>query len=184
MLQIRGSWNFTWKHLTFDPIFCNCDLIAKQSARLETWKLFFFFIIITMHRIANIITITITTMSMIFIGSRYTWGPILGLDLCLSVCPWCLVDLTDKSLVDEDINSILAHDTNRTVPGNLDLQVRKSYPASISSLVRKSYLVRKRYLVRKSCLMKKVILWEKVFLWERLACKKKILPEKELSYEK
>ena len=52
-------------------------------------------------------------------------------------------DLTDVTLVDEDTNSILADDTNRAIPGNLEMQVRQSY------------LVRKSYFVRKSCLMKK-----------------------------
>ena len=47
------------------------------------------------------------------------------------------------SLVDEDTNSILADDTNRAIPGNLEMQVRQSY------LVRKSYLMRKNYLVKK-----------------------------------
>ena len=57
-----------------------------------------------------------------------------------------MVDLTDVSLVDEDTNSILADDTNRAIPGNLEMHERKS------CLVRKSYLVRKIYPV----------LWEKV----------------------
>ena len=47
----------------------------------------------------------------IFIGPRYTWGPIYG-----SACPsvtksQSLVDLTDVSPVDEDANSILADDS-------------------------------------------------------------------------
>ena len=32
-------------------------------------------------------------------------------------------DLTDVTLVDEDINSILADDVNRAIPGNLAMQV-------------------------------------------------------------
>ena len=36
---------------------------------------------------------------LIFIGPRYTWGPICG-SKCLSVSDLCLVDLTDVSLVD------------------------------------------------------------------------------------
>ena len=57
---------------------------------------------------------------MIFNGPRYTWGPIYG-SRCLSVCKWCFVDLTDVSLVDEDINSILADDTDWAIPGNLEM---------------------------------------------------------------
>ena len=58
-----------------------------------------------------------------FPGPRYTWGPIYG-----SACPsvtksQSLVDLTDVSPVDEDANSILADDTNRAIPGNLEMQV-------------------------------------------------------------
>ena len=34
-----------------------------------------------------------------------------------------LVDLTDVSLVDEVTNSILVDDTNRAIPGNLEMQV-------------------------------------------------------------
>ena len=60
-----------------------------------------------------------------FIGPRYTWCPIYG-SKSLSVREWCLVDLTDVTLVDEDTNSILADDTN-TIPGNLETQVRQSY---------------------------------------------------------
>ena len=40
-----------------------------------------------------------------------------------SVSHSCLVDLTDVSLVDEDADSILADDTNRAIPGNLEMQV-------------------------------------------------------------
>ena len=61
-----------------------------------------------------------------------------------SVSHSCLVDLTDVYLVDEDADSILADDTNRVIPGNLEMQVRQSY------FVRKSCLVKKSYLVRKS----------------------------------
>ena len=61
----------------------------------------------------------------IIIGPRYTWGPIYG-SKCLSVSNWVtLVDLTDVSLVDEDTNSIQADDTNRAIPDNLEIQVRK-----------------------------------------------------------
>ena len=63
-----------------------------------------------------------------------------------------MVDLTDVTLVDEDTNSILADDTNRAIPGNLEMQVRQSY------LVRKSYFVRKSCLVRKSYLVRKIYL--------------------------
>ena len=38
-----------------------------------------------------------------------------------SVTNSCFVDLTDITLVDEDTNSILADDTNRAIPGNLEL---------------------------------------------------------------
>ena len=47
--------------------------------------------------------------------------------------------ITDVSLVDEDTNRSLADDTNKASPGNLEMQVRKSY------LVRKSYQVRKKW---------------------------------------
>ena len=49
-------------------------------------------------------------------------------------------DLTDGSLVNEDTNSILANDTDRTIPGNLEMQVRKSFFVRISFLMRKSKL--------------------------------------------
>ena len=75
----------------------------------------------------------------------------LGSDLW-SRCHWCLVDLTDVCLVDEDTNSILADDTIRAIPGNLEMQVTQSY------LVRKSYFVRKSCLVRKSYLVRKIYL--------------------------
>ena len=32
---------------------------------------------------------------------------------------------TDMTLVDEDMNSILADDTNRAIPGNLEMQMQK-----------------------------------------------------------
>ena len=48
---------------------------------------------------------------MIFIGPRYTWGPIYG-SKCLSVTDCCFVDITDVSLADEDTNSILVDDTD------------------------------------------------------------------------
>ena len=32
---------------------------------------------------------------------------------------------TDVTLVDEDMNSILADDTNRAIPGNLEMQMQK-----------------------------------------------------------
>ena len=38
-----------------------------------------------------------------------------------SLSNWCFVDLTDVTLVDEDTNSILADDTNRAIPGNLEM---------------------------------------------------------------
>ena len=39
------------------------------------------------------------------------------------VSQWCFVNLTDVSLVDEELNSILADDTNSVIPGNLEMQV-------------------------------------------------------------
>ena len=44
----------------------------------------------------------------------------LGSDLWVqvSVSQSCFVDLTDVSLVDEDINSIIANDTDWAIPGN------------------------------------------------------------------
>ena len=44
----------------------------------------------------------------------------MGPSLCQSQT---LVNITDVSLVDEDANSILADDTNRAIPGNLEMQV-------------------------------------------------------------
>ena len=76
----------------------------------------------------------------------------MGPSVCPSLTYCCFVDLTDVSLVDEDINSILADDTNRAIPGYLETQVRQSY------LVRKSYFVRKSCLVRKSYLVRKIYL--------------------------
>ena len=53
----------------------------------------------------------------------------LGSDLWVQVSQTksCLVDLIDVTLVDEDTNSILADDTNRAIPGNMEMQVRQSY---------------------------------------------------------
>ena len=58
----------------------------------------------------------------IFIGPRYTWGPIYG-SRCLKLTPRPFADLTDMTLADEDTNSILADNDNRTIPGNVAMQV-------------------------------------------------------------
>ena len=60
---------------------------------------------------------------LISMSTGCTRSPIYG-----SPCPsvtksQSLVDLTDVSPVDEDANSILADDTNRAIPGNLEMQV-------------------------------------------------------------
>ena len=56
----------------------------------------------------------------------------MGPSVCLSLT---FVDLTDVSLVYEDTNPILADDTNRAIPGNLEMQVRKRF------LVRKKVIL-------------------------------------------
>ena len=65
------------------------------------------------------------TRSSIFIGPRYTWGPIYG-SACLSqtnkqtdLC----ADLTDVTLADGDTNSILTDNANRAFRGNVAMQV-------------------------------------------------------------
>ena len=45
----------------------------------------------------------------------------MGPSVCPSLTESCLVDLADMSLVYEDANSILSHDTIRAIPGNLDM---------------------------------------------------------------
>ena len=56
--------------------------------------------------------------SKVFIGPRYTWGPIYGSG---SILPcW---DLADVTLADQDINSILADNANRAIQGNMAIQV-------------------------------------------------------------
>ena len=55
----------------------------------------------------------------IFIGLRYTWGPIYGSDLC----PWCFVKFIDLTLVDEDINPIPTDEAKRAILGNMAMQV-------------------------------------------------------------
>ena len=75
-------------------------------------------------------------------ASGATWG-------LHFVTPTPFADLTYVTLADEDTNSILADNENRTIPGNLEMQVRQSYVVRKSYFVRKSCLVRKSYLVRK-----------------------------------
>ena len=52
-----------------------------------------------------------------------------GPGLCHWLTHWCLVDLTDVSLVDDDANLILADETNRAIPDNFD-QISQSWPIS------------------------------------------------------
>ena len=56
-------------------------------------------------------------------SSFYRTQVYLGSDLWVqvSVTNWLFVDLADVSLVDEDTNPILADDTKRTIPGNLEM---------------------------------------------------------------
>ena len=56
----------------------------------------------------------------VFIGPRYIWGPIY-VSRSLSVTNRGFADLTDVSLVDEDIISILADDTNWAIQGTLEM---------------------------------------------------------------
>ena len=53
----------------------------------------------------------------IFIGPRYTWGPIYGSE-CLSLTIPCW-DFTELTLADEDTNSILTDNANRAIQGNV-----------------------------------------------------------------
>ena len=87
-----------------------------------------------------------------FYRTQVYLGSDLWVQVSLTDSLMFLVDLTDVTLVDEDTNSILADDTNRSIPGNLEMQVRQSY------------LVRKSYFVRKSCLMRKSYLVRKIYL--------------------
>ena len=58
----------------------------------------------------------------IFIGPRCPWGPIFGSG-CPSVRPTPFADLTDVTLADKDINSILTDNANRAIQGNVAMQV-------------------------------------------------------------
>ena len=59
----------------------------------------------------------------VIIGPRYTWGLIYGSG-CLSVSTrGCAADLTDVTLADEDTNSILADNANRTIQDSALMQV-------------------------------------------------------------
>ena len=101
------------------PVFC-CEAFLKIGI-LHLQMLFWVgFPISTVGYFPKLVT---HICQCLFIGPRYTWGPIYG-----SACPsvtksQSLVDLTDVSPVDEDANSILADDTNRAIPGNLEMQV-------------------------------------------------------------
>ena len=55
--------------------------------------------------------------SCIFFGPRCLWGPIYGFE-CLKLTHLC-ADLTDVTLADEDINSILTDNANRAFQGNV-----------------------------------------------------------------
>ena len=52
-----------------------------------------------------------------FIGPRCSWGPIYGSG-CLSLTRTPFWNLTDVTLADEDNNSILTDNANRTIQGN------------------------------------------------------------------
>ena len=64
-------------------------------------------------------------MFSLFIGPRYTWGPIYGSDLSNSLRDY-FADLTDVTLADEDSNSIPTDDVNRAILSNLAMQVAPS----------------------------------------------------------
>ena len=53
---------------------------------------------------------------------RYTWGPVYGSE-CLSLTEPPFADLTDVTLAEEDNNSIPTDDLNRTITGNVAMQV-------------------------------------------------------------
>ena len=59
--------------------------------------------------------------AVIFIGPRYTWGPIYGSEsLKLTIPFW---NLTYVTLANEDTNSILTDNANRAIHGNMAMQV-------------------------------------------------------------
>ena len=58
----------------------------------------------------------------IFIGPRYTWGPIYG-SKSLKLTTRGFADLTDVTLADEDANSILTDSANKAIQGNVTMQV-------------------------------------------------------------
>ena len=60
----------------------------------------------------------------IFIGPRYTWGPIYG-SRCLSLTPRLFAELTDVTLADEDTNSIPTDNANRAIQGNALCSLRE-----------------------------------------------------------
>ena len=61
----------------------------------------------------------------IFIGPRYTWGPIYGSE-CLKLTEGGCADLTDVTLADEDTNSILTDNANRAIQDNVAMQITQS----------------------------------------------------------
>ena len=57
---------------------------------------------------------------LIFIGPRYPWSD-LWVQVSLTHTPFA--DLTDVTLADEDTNSILIDNANRSIQGNVAMQV-------------------------------------------------------------
>ena len=55
----------------------------------------------------------------------FLWGPIYGSG-SLSLTDTPFADLTDVTLADEDTNSILTDNANRTIQGNQAMHVTKS----------------------------------------------------------
>ena len=61
---------------------------------------------------------------LVFIGPRYTWGPIYGSE-CLKLTPRPCADLTDVTLADEDTKSIPTDNAKRAIKGNVAMHVRQ-----------------------------------------------------------
>ena len=74
----------------------------------------------------------IKNITSFFIGPRYTWGPIYG-SASLSLTDWLtetpFANLTDVTLADEDTNSILTDNANRTIQGNVAMQLMQVAPS-------------------------------------------------------
>ena len=101
----EGPWvkHVIWKWLNAPFLFLQnvaiiCHVMSQQLKTLTAW--------------------------MIFIGPRYTWGPIYGSE-CLKLTEGGLWNFTELTLADEVTNSILTDNANRAIQGNVTMHVRQ-----------------------------------------------------------